>query len=57
MSPQKKKCCIKNCITRPTRCINYIFYCRNHFMKYIIAHTIISKKLKKRLIKINYKKC
>jgi hypothetical protein len=53
VSENKHHCIIKNCTQRPTRCANYTFYCRNHFMKFIIAHRIISKNLKKA---ITYKK-
>lgn len=41
----KKSCNIKNCNAKPTRCKNYKFYCRIHFIRYVIAHTIIYKKM------------
>jgi len=46
VSENKHYCNIKNCNQRTTRCTNYTFYCRTHFMKFIIAHRIISKNLK-----------
>lgn len=40
-----KSCTIKNCDGKPTRCKNYTYYCRIHFIRYVISHTIIYKKL------------
>lgn len=56
VSQNKHHCTIKNCRQRPTRCTNYVFYCRAHFMKFIIAHKIISKSLNKKTFKIAIRK-
>lgn len=55
--PSIKKCLIKNCLIKATRCKNYKFYCRIHFIRYVISHTIIYKKLiNKEKIKFSFKK-
>jgi len=44
MNINNKKCLIKNCNNKPTRCKNYKFYCRIHFIRYTIANSILYKK-------------
>ena len=39
-----KKCLIKNCNDKPTRCNNYKYYYRIHFIRYRIACSILYKK-------------
>ena len=39
-----KKCLIKNCNDKPTRCNNYKYYCSIHFIRYRIACSILYKK-------------